>query len=611
MHAFPPYFAGLILLILSSFAVADDLVISREILKDSSANLSIQDVEKSHFQAAGNFLTGGYTKAAYWIRLQVKSPEQGAEVILRILPTYLDEVKLYAPDPATPGLWSTALTGDHYSYRDRGSIPLGFSVHPLKPVTTYYLRLSTTSSSTLNVEALIPPEAKLKDLKQDIFQIVYLGIMLCIFFWAIFDFFLNRQSITINFLIFQAVYMLYDIAIMGYLSPFMPADSALWADQLTNIFVVSIAFFALLFQRKLFQLFNPPAILLNGMLALSLIYPFELFEIFIGHTQIAVQTNAVLVLLLGPLCFLIAMTTRQDAPPGRHLLRIAFTLQLIATLIHMLTLLGIIHSATWILYSAPIHGLISSVLMFWILFSRSWLLQRNSQHTIIELELTNQKLNIEKVRNEEQNRFMSMLTHELKTPMTVIQLALGRLNKEGLIKTNAEAAMYDMSAIIDRCQQVDLFEQNQLTPRFTPCRIDEMLLDLQTKNASAKILTLNFESLHEIKSDRQLLQIILENLVNNAIKYTATESAITITARTVIINEKTGISVHVQNVPGTAGYPDTTQLFKKYYRSPGAHKKSGTGLGLYLARSLTCALNGTLNYDLIEGKVTFTLWLPD
>lgn len=597
-------------LIFTASAWGEDLIISRSVLTDPSGTLSIHDVEQARFQPAGPILSGGYTRAIHWIRLQVKAPATGTDVVLRIRPTYLDEIRLYEPDPDSPGQWNTALTGDRYPYYERGTISPGFTVHPHKPYTTYYLRLSTSSSSLLSVEALTPVEAQIKDMRLDMAQLVYLGIMLSMLFWAAFDYFLNPQPITVNFLVFQLGYILFNLALMGYLAPIVPAHSPQWADQATNFFVVTIVFLAIVFHRSLFLLFSPPPLLIRCLEALGLIYPFQLIAMYSGHPQIALQTNAIIALLLGPLLLLLALTSRKESPPGLRMLRIVFTIQFISLLISILPLLGLIKAVTWSLFATLMHGGLSAMLVFWMLILRSRQIQRDSQSAVLELKLSNQKLCMEQARSEEHNRFISMLTHELKTPMSVIRMTLGALGAEGRLRNNAEAALQDMHAVVELCQQVDLLEQKQLTPRPAPCRIESILYTLQCKCAAPQMIAFNFEPLPEINNDRQLIQIILDNLISNAIKYSAPESEVLISALVSAQGGKSGVAVKVQNLPGPAGFPERNKLFNKYYRSPGAHRKTGTGLGLYLSKSLALTLNGTLDYDVFDEKVIFTLWLP-
>lgn len=68
--------------------------------------------------------------------------------------------------------------------------------------------------------------------------------------------------------------------------------------------------------------------------------------------------------------------------------------------------------------------------------------------------------------------------------------------------------------------------------------------------------------------------------------------------------------MRVRNTPGLAGWPDEARLFEKYYRSTGAQRDSGSGLGLFLSRQLAQSLGGSLDYTPGPHHVEFTLWIP-
>jgi signal transduction histidine kinase len=66
----------------------------------------------------------------------------------------------------------------------------------------------------------------------------------------------------------------------------------------------------------------------------------------------------------------------------------------------------------------------------------------------------------------------------------------------------------------------------------------------------------------------------------------------------------------VVSQPGAAGLPDRQRLFSKYYRAPHAKRQAGTGLGLYLVRSLAHTLGGRIEYEPEGDSVRFVLSLP-
>jgi signal transduction histidine kinase len=66
----------------------------------------------------------------------------------------------------------------------------------------------------------------------------------------------------------------------------------------------------------------------------------------------------------------------------------------------------------------------------------------------------------------------------------------------------------------------------------------------------------------------------------------------------------------IANTPGDSGWPDTDKLFSKYYRSAGAHRTTGSGLGLHLSKNVAVYLGGNLRYTPDTQHVRFEFCLP-
>jgi len=107
-----------------------------------------------------------------------------------------------------------------------------------------------------------------------------------------------------------------------------------------------------------------------------------------------------------------------------------------------------------------------------------------------------------------------------------------------------------------------------------------------------------------------LLEIILNNLVDNALKYAHDHASIVLTVEQESRLGRDGVVFAVSNPLGAVGFPDPDRLFEKYYRAPRAHIRTGSGLGLYVARSFAVNIGGELSYHPATDAVCFKLWLP-
>lgn len=113
-----------------------------------------------------------------------------------------------------------------------------------------------------------------------------------------------------------------------------------------------------------------------------------------------------------------------------------------------------------------------------------------------------------------------------------------------------------------------------------------------------------------LRTDRQLLQTILSNLLDNAARYSDPVTPVELDVQAVTEDGREGVLFCVSNTPGLAGWPDASQIFSKYYRALGAQRDSGSGLGLFLAQQLACTLQGSLRYQPTDSLVRFKLWIP-
>lgn len=232
--------------------------------------------------------------------------------------------------------------------------------------------------------------------------------------------------------------------------------------------------------------------------------------------------------------------------------------------------------------------------------------QRAEQERYLaELQEANRQL---AARNDEQDRFMSMLRHELKTPLAVIRMALGPLDLPKNIRDRVARSIGDMKAIIERSLQADRLDHGVVGVSPTAFPLAALIDDIVQADRSPERIVIEHPGDIVVSTDRQLLGLILGNLVDNALKYGIGDVHLVIGREQRAASA--GLRIEVANVPGPAGMPDPAQVFKKYYRAPGAHGKTGSGLGLHIAEGMAHKLDGTLAYLPENHTVKFALWIP-
>ena len=191
--------------------------------------------------------------------------------------------------------------------------------------------------------------------------------------------------------------------------------------------------------------------------------------------------------------------------------------------------------------------------------------------------------------SQRQNNFMLSVTHELKTPLTSIQLALQTLKKPNL-KTEDQAdliakalgANQRLSSLIDNIINASRLESNDFTPRreIFPLKtfLQNKTAELTASHEQATIkLNCDVDIIH---ADAYMLETIFNNLLENAIKYSGENPTMEIIVKQ---NEKF-IEIIVSDQGTGMSAEEKQQIFKKFYRVGNEISRSqkGSGLGLFI-----------------------------
>ena len=224
------------------------------------------------------------------------------------------------------------------------------------------------------------------------------------------------------------------------------------------------------------------------------------------------------------------------------------------------------------------------------------------------------------------DEFVSMATHELRTPITgisgflsmVINGEMGPINaktKEAL--TMASSASERLAVLVDDLLDVGRIEQGRISLNPEPTEPTQIIketvaeLMIQAKN---KKLALSFlphkEVLPIINIGKDRFKQVLINLIGNAIKYTpAGEVQVKTHAR----YDGRVLEIKIKDTGLGMSSTDRGRLFEKFYRIKNEKTKNitGTGLGMWITKRLVEMMNATITVDSIENVGTqITLQFP-
>jgi signal transduction histidine kinase len=228
-------------------------------------------------------------------------------------------------------------------------------------------------------------------------------------------------------------------------------------------------------------------------------------------------------------------------------------------------------------------------------------------------------------RSEQHDAFLNAVTHELKTPIASIRLYLETL-KSREVAPEKQREFYDVM-LADSNRLLATVEQVLSASKTgdTKKRYDVEELELaKVLDSSAAIVRTRYnldpaairiaESADDAKilGDAEELQTAFMNLLDNAVKYSPDEIKISVRIKASPIRNKVDVFIRDSGIGIPAA--DVKRIFKRFYRVPqgNAKKVKGTGLGLFIVRSIIKKHGGTIRADSKgEGRgATFIVQLP-
>lgn len=600
-------------LVTSAFSQPQELILARAYWQDTSAEAPFQTARNKAYTPYENVLNRGYSDSATWVRLTIAASDQ--PLGLRITPAWLDNITLFDPDRDH----MTITVGDRHPSQNNVLPGLGHSFElPAHPSSReVWLKLQTTSSHFLDVQAIPFDQVGQASSRQIITAAMYASVLALILFVLLAIWWVQRDKVLGLYLLRHTVYTYYGAAYLGLptllLSAWLPPS---FFDLAFSASAIALAPLGIWFDTTLLSRYRPNKILMLLLKSLCVIGIGVLCTFMAGFTREALQSN-ILVLMVATVVMTLTALSSQPAPSTEQIMpkKVMVTYYLLifnSLLIGLVNVLGWVPVQSWTQHALIVHGMVSGLMMAGILLVRAQRMANQSRQMTWQLQKAEQEIALEQRRRQEQSQFLHMLMHELKTPLTVVSLALGTQNHRKENLEHASRAIQDMKAIIDRCVQADQLGQLALPQRQQPVNIFELIRQLTTDlPALEQRLRIQMPGLlPPLQTDLQLLQIILNNLLHNADRYSDPLTDVTVTLQPEERKNQHGMVICVRNTTGIAGWPDEKLLFDKYYRAVGAQRESGSGLGLYLSRQLAQSLGGTLDYTPSAQLVEFTLWIP-
>jgi len=221
---------------------------------------------------------------------------------------------------------------------------------------------------------------------------------------------------------------------------------------------------------------------------------------------------------------------------------------------------------------------------------------------------------------ELKSRFVSMASHEFRTPLSAILSSIdlikkyserGEPDKQQKHVERIKRSVRNLVTILDDFLSLEKMESG--TVAINPVEIDlveyisDVLTEVKPWTKSGQLVVHEHSGAEEVRIDSNLTRNVLLNLLSNALKYSPEGSTVK------LITQNEGGKLAIQVIDRGMGIPEEEQqnMFTRFFRASNAMETSGTGLGLTIVKRYMDLMRGDIGFVSKEGKgTTFNIEIP-
>lgn len=558
-------------------------------------------------------------KSIIWAKVQApETVDPNSPISIYVAPSLIRSIEVF--DGQTEKLLAGPVGMDH-AYSEHHGRPGGyvFTVSPsIDSSNDFYVRMTTHGVPFAAVSAVTANMADKLWLRQQFGLGVHVGLLGLLLFISTSIFLVTSDRITGRFAIVILNLLLATLAGSGYLLehvwPNWPVFNALF---FTTMLYLRVALWVWLAQAFL-AAYRPPAwYRTTCWVSYGLVIAMVLLSLF-GYEQVSNWLLLVFGVTLVPIVQIFAIRRTVYMRPLYKLLLIsgfaAGALLVWSTL--LVTLFPVQDPSVSIRFARLVDYVNPLILMILVVFHyRETALQlAEAKKDNLEIRLG---LEFEQKARQERTLLIDMLTHEIRNPLTSISLAVVSITNmlkddQSVIKRrieNIDESVRGMDMVLERCDLMNRLDQNAFSMKPSTINLRETIDDILVRLPQSDRILTEIHAVDRFRTDPQFFQIILSNLLENALKYSPVDSQIRLTIGKT--TKPTTLYAVVLNRIGKHGVPDKDRVFQRYYRSPMAQDSTGSGIGLYLVDQLAKRLNGTVLYEASSTEIRFSLTIRE
>lgn len=597
-------------------------IVEQAYAEDPSGQWTLEQARAQPLQAFDGLLTKGYGEGVLWVRLRVAPGANGAGAVyplyLRMRPNFLDDLRVY--DEAN-GFVPHPTVGDRHPFEAQDVPSLAYVVRlaPSPKVRDVWVRLQTTSTRFVHFEVLDSSALSRSNLLLQTFGAAFVTLMSVFLVLGLSQSLWRRDGLSWAFAFYQAVALLHGAITLGYgrwwAEGWLPQPVV---DRAFSVLVICYIFSVLLYSNFLLRELAPSRLRAVVFYTLSALLLGLVGLQFLGHIGLSLTINRLVVMVI-PLLFLLDAIRQPHTPVDRtqaigiskRPVVVYFALTAVFAYMSALPTMGLVQAYEATIYAGSFYSLSAGVLMFGMLQYRANVLLRQREALLHEARMANQRAEVEHAQRLERERMIAMLGHELKTPLATLRMMLGDKAIPSQTARQLNEPLYEINEVIERTVQSGQLESQAVGLRPVRCKLLATLQHAPQSLPEHHRVQWQASDTgvdQEIEADPFFLGVVVRNLLDNALKYSPDGAAVQ--ARVSVLPAPSRWRLEVVNPVGRAGFPDAARVFEKFWRSPLASYRSGSGQGLFIALRLSQLMGGDLQYSHTDTAVCFVLELP-
>ena len=617
----------------------------------SSLAEALQAASEGRFVPLPGNVSKGYGKEDVWVRFTINgTSDPHQEGWLEVGPSYTQEVTLHVPKPGGGYVASTAGAWFPFQLREvpylNPVFRFGGSGHPLSTApATCYLQLRTRSARILEPVLWKPAAFQAVISREFLLFGAFFGIALIIMLTNLLYWLRLREPVQIQYAGYLATMVLLFATIAGFAKQFLLPDSAASLSIWMPLAMAVHPWLAVLLFSTLTEFGSAYPRLDRGYrrLSLALTILFLLVSLTGHYYDIAaLEVGSLLLIVLVNLAGAWAMSLRQNR--AAWLYGLAFGPYLLGALFRLTFLFGWLSSRFLGEHAMQVAAIFHIILMNFPLAERLGRIKKERDQALLaaleatersqrELEAqveertrelkeeqarTSAALDHERMIVQEQQQFLSLVSHEFRTPLAVMDGAaqMARLSVDPappeLTRStqSIQQGVSNLLHLLDTWLTTDRIASGLRALKTEPVALPALLTEVVKRAADISRRDLRAE-LDDLPAtthcDRDLLSAALLNLLDNAIKYSPVGSPVSLRAQ---VREG---CLHLEVRDKGKGIPvdQLQQIATRYSRGRNVGQIPGLGLGLHLVRTIAKLHGGRLEVESTEGQgTTARLVLP-